>query len=253
MALDLALVQVASSLDPEENRRRLPDLLAVDAELVVLPEAYARDFGQAGSDVSEHAEKLDGPFVTALVEAAGDRTVVAGMFEISPDESRPFNTLVAVNRDGVVASYRKIHLYDSFGYQESLALSGGETDQVVQIEVGGVRTGLVTCYDLRFPEIARRFGAQLDLLVVPAAWVAGSRKVHHWRTLLTARAIENVEYVAGAGQPGPRYSGTSIVVDPWGDVLAEAGHDEETVRATIDPALVEQARQENPSLSNRRL
>jgi len=251
VALDLALVQVSSSLDPAENRARLGAL--PQAELVVLPEAFARDFGKPGSDVSAFAEALDGPFVTALVGAAGDRTVVAGMFERSPDESRPFNTLVVVNSGGVVASYRKIHLYDSFGYQESQSLTAGPLDQQVVVEVGGVRTGLITCYDLRFPEQVRRLADDIDLLVVPAAWVAGPRKVHHWRTLLTARAIENVTYVAGAGQSGPRYTGTSMVVDPWGDVLAEAGHDDETVRATIDPALVADARRENPSLSNRRL
>ena len=253
MPLDLALVQVASSLDPADNVGRLSTLLDVDASLVVLPEAFARDFGAPGSDVGPFAEKLDGPFVTALVSAAGDRTVVAGMFEQSGDDARPYNTLVVVNRDGVVASYRKIHLYDSFGYQESKALSAGPVDQLVGFELGEVRVGLMTCYDLRFPELARRFGADLDLLVVPAAWVAGPRKVHHWRTLLTARAIENVCYVAGAGQSGPRYSGTSMVVDPWGDVLAEAGHEDATLRATVDPALVTEARKENPSLDNRRI
>jgi predicted amidohydrolase len=251
VTLDLALVQVASSLDPAANRARLRDL--PEAELVVLPEAFARDFGKPGSDVSSFAESLDGPFVTALVEVAGDRTVIAGMFERSPDETRPFNTLVVVNSDGLVAAYRKIHLYDSFGYQESAALTAGPLEQQVVVEVGGVSIGLITCYDLRFPELVRRFAEAIDLLVVPAAWVAGPRKVHHWRTLLTARAIENVAYVAAAGQSGPRYAGTSLVVDPLGDVLGEAGHDDEIVRATIDPAAVADARRENPSLSNRRL
>jgi deaminated glutathione amidase len=249
VALDLALVQVASSLDPAENRARLADL--PDAELVVLPEAFARDFGSPGSDVSSYAEELNGPFVSALVEAAGDRTLVAGMFEKSSDPARPFNTLVVVDRDGMRAAYRKIHLYDSFGYQESAALSPGPLEQRPVFEIGGARVGLITCYDLRFPEIVRRL--DIDLLVVPAAWVAGPRKVHHWRTLLTARAIENVAYVAGAGQPGPRYAGSSIVVDPRGDVLAEAGLDESVLTAKVDAEVVTAARRENPSLDNRRL
>ena len=220
---------------------------------MVLPEAYARDFGQPGSDVSGFAEDLDGPFVSALVKAAEDRTVVAGMFERSPDPARPFNTVVVVDRDGVRAAYRKVHLYDSFGYQESRALNAGAVDQLPIVEVAGTRLGVVTCYDLRFPEAARRYAGEIDLLVVPAAWVAGPRKVHHWRTLLTARAIENLMYVAGAGQAGPRYSGNSIVVDPRGDVVAEAGMDVETVDAEVDPAVVAEARRENPSLANRRL
>ncbi|HET7689251.1 MAG TPA: carbon-nitrogen hydrolase family protein [Nocardioidaceae bacterium] len=249
--MQLSLVQVASSLDPAENRAGLRDL--PPADLVVLPEAYARDFGSPGSDVSSYAEPLDGPFVTALVEAAGDRTVIAGMFERSDDGTRPFNTVVVVDGSGVRASYRKIHLYDSFGYRESSALSAGDTGQKVVVDVAGVRVGLMTCYDLRFPELARRYAGDVDLLAVPAAWVAGPRKVHHWRTLLTARAIENVCYVAGAAQAGPRYSGTSLVVDPRGDVLAEAGDVAATLAAEVDPALVAETRRENPSLDNRRL
>jgi predicted amidohydrolase len=88
---------------------------------------------------------------------------------------------------------------------------------------------------------------------VPAAWVAGPRKVDHWRTLLRARAIENTVFVAAAGQPGPRYSGHSMVVDPLGDVLAEAGDEPAVLTATVDRAVLETARRTNPSLANRRL
>ncbi|HSV37775.1 MAG TPA: nitrilase-related carbon-nitrogen hydrolase [Nocardioidaceae bacterium] len=249
--MELAVVQVASSLEPADNLAGLVDL--PEADLVVLPEAYARDFGPPGSDVAPFAQGLEGPFVTALVEAAGGRTLVAGMFERSEDSRRPFNTVVVVDSGGVVAAYRKIHLYDSFGYQESLALSAGATDQKVTFDVAGVRTGVLTCYDLRFPELARTYAGEVDLLVVPAAWVAGPRKVRHWRTLLVARAIENVAFVAGAAQAGPRYSGNSLVVDPRGDLVVEAGIGPETVMAAIDTALVAEARRENPSLDNRRL
>jgi predicted amidohydrolase len=121
------------------------------------------------------------------------------------------------------------------------------------LDVGGVRVGLMTCYDLRFPELARGLSAAgVDLVVVPSAWVAGPRKVHHWRTLATARAIENLDYVAAVGQPGPRYAGHTLLVDPRGDVLAEAGDEDDLVTGTVSPALVEEARTENPSLLNRR-
>jgi predicted amidohydrolase len=111
----------------------------------------------------------------------------------------------------------------------------------------------MTCYDLRFPELARELvAAGAEALVVPSAWVAGERKLEHWRTLLRARAIENVCYVVAAGQPAPRYTGHSMVVDPYGDVLAEAGDDEESVTATLEPAVLAEARETNPSLANRR-
>ncbi|MFT4009224.1 MAG: carbon-nitrogen hydrolase family protein [Nocardioidaceae bacterium] len=248
-----ALVQCASSLDPGENRAHLASLVPAGADLVVLPEAYARDFGAPGSAVDEFAEPLDGPFVSALVAAAGDSTVVAGMFEVSDDPARPYNTLVAVNRDGLVASYRKIHLYDSFGNRESDRLSAGSVEQRPIFDLGDVRVALATCYDLRFPELFRGLCVATDLVVLPAAWVAGPRKVRHWQTLLVARAIENVCYVAGAGQSPPRYSGHSMLVDPRGDVVASVTEDTGVALGEVDPDLVATARRENPSLDNRRL
>jgi predicted amidohydrolase len=250
--LSVTVVQEASGLDPAGNRARLHDLVPADSDLVVLPEAFARDFGEPGSDVSPYAERLDGPFATELAAVAAEHntTVVAGMFETSPDPGRPHNTLLV--RGAATASYRKIHLYDSFGYRESDALAPGALSPVV-VEVAGFRLGLMTCYDLRFPELARLLvdhGA--EVLVVPAAWVAGSRKVEHWRTLARARAIENTVFVVAAGQPGPRYTGHSMVVDPLGDVLAEAGEDAAVLRATLDHEVLEQARRTNPSLANRR-
>jgi predicted amidohydrolase len=247
------VVQEASSLDPAVNRARLRDLVPTDADLVVLPEAFARDFGEAGSDVSPYAERLPGPFVEEVEHVAVDRgtTVVAGMFEASEDPARPFNTLVV--RGGAATDYRKIHLYDSFGYRESDALSAGPLIPVT-VDVGGFRLGLMTCYDLRFPELARALvDAGAEVLVVPAAWVAGPRKVDHWRTLVRARAIENTVFVVAAGQPGPRYAGHSLVVDPLGDVLAEAEEGPALLRATLTRSALDAARSTNPSLANRRL
>jgi deaminated glutathione amidase len=249
--MQVVLVQEASSLDPEVNRRRLAELVPDDADLVVLPEAFARDFGDPGSDVAPHAEPLDGPFATEVARVAAERgtTVVAGMFEETGE--RPFNTLVV--RGHVDADYRKIHLYDSFGYQESRVLAAGPVEPAV-LELGGFTVGVMTCYDLRFPELARRLvDAGADLLVVPAAWVAGPRKVDHCTTLLRARAIENTAYVVGVGQPGPRYSGHSMVVGPLGDVVVETGDGPDVLRAELDPADVVAARRTNPSLANRRL
>ncbi|QIK68080.1 carbon-nitrogen hydrolase family protein [Nocardioides sp. HDW12B] len=250
----IVLAQLAASRRPAENRERLAALEVPPAEIVVLPEVFQRDLGSPDDDLGPDAEDLDGPFVQALTEraAAHGGTWIAGMVERTTD-GRPFNTLVAVGAAGLLASYRKIHLYDSFGYLESDRLVAGERTPVL-LDVGGLSVGLMTCYDLRFPELARELSrAGADLLVVPAAWVAGPRKVAHWRTLATARAVENLAYVAAVGQPGPRYSGHSLVVDPRGEVVAEAGdEDGALVRAEISLDLVAEAREENPSLGNRR-
>ncbi|WP_210651106.1 carbon-nitrogen hydrolase family protein [Nocardioides sp. SYSU D00065] len=245
--------QWASGLDPAENRARLGAGVTPGADLVVFPEAFARDFGQAGSDVSGFAENLDGPFARELTRVADAAacTVVAGMFEAADDPSRPFNTLVVAGASE--AAYRKIHLYDSFGYRESDRLTAGRPEPVV-VEVAGWRVGLMTCYDLRFPELARMLvDAGAEVLVVPAAWLPGERKVEHWRTLLAARAIENTCFVVGAGQPAPRYSGHSTVVGPLGDTLAAADGEEQTLEVVLERADLEAARRTNPSLANRRL
>jgi deaminated glutathione amidase len=255
--LRCALLQQTSSLDPAENRDALGPLgerLEPETGLVLLPEAYMRDFGKPSSDISAFAEPLDGPFVARLTEfaAAHDTTVVAGMFEISDDPGRPYNTLAVVDRDGLRASYRKIHLYDSFGYKESERLSAGEIEPVL-VDIGGLSVGLMTCYDLRFPELARelvRRGAQL--LVAPSAWVAGPGKVEHWRTLVAARAIENTVFLAAVGQPGPRYTGHSLVVGPAGDLLGELGDGDHVLTVSVSTEDLERARADNPSLLNRR-
>ena len=220
--LRVVVVQEASGLDPDENRARLSDLVPQDSDLVVLPEAFARDFGEAGSDVGPFAEPLPGPFADAVEKVAVDRgrPWSPGCSRDRPTRPGPATRWWSAGR--ATAAYRKIHLYDSFGYRESDALTPGRSEPVT-VDLDGLRLGLMTCYDLRFPELARALvdpGA--DVLVVPAAWVAGPRKVDHWRTLVRARAIENTVYVVAAGQPGPRYTGHSMVVDPLGDVLAEA-------------------------------
>ncbi|MEO5665943.1 MAG: carbon-nitrogen hydrolase family protein [Nocardioides sp.] len=247
------LVQWASDLDPAANRARLQTLATGDTDLVVLPEAFARDFGDPSQPLGPYAEALDGPFAQAVEALAGrlDTTVVAGMFETSDDPERPFNTLLV--RGAAEASYRKIHLYDSFGFRESDRLVAGDLVPRI-VDVKGVKLGLMTCYDLRFPELARLLidhGA--EALVIPAAWVAGDRKVDHWRTLVRARAIENTVHVIAVGQPGPRYCGHSMVVDPLGDVLVEAGPDDAVLDAVLDRLVLDEARRTNPSLANRRL
>ena len=255
----VALIQLASATDSAANRQdirsRMTALSAGDElDLVVLPEASMHDFGSTDHDLAAVAEGLDGPFVQLLSEEATrlGATIVAGMFERT--DGLPFNTLVVVGPDGELRqTYRKIHLYDSFGYKESDRLRAGDITPVV-LDIAGTQMGLMTCYDLRFPEHARALvDAGAEAIVVPAAWVAGDRKLDHWRTLLAARAIENTVYVLAAAQGGDRYTGHSLVVDPWGSIVGEADSTPEIVHATLDAELVARAREINPSLANRRI
>ena len=252
-----ALVQLASRGDAAENRdliaARIGELNA-PVDLIVLPEAAMYDFGQPSDDLASAAEKLDGPFVGLLHQQArlNNTTIVAGMFEHHPD-GHPFNTLVVVDPDGLQATYRKVHLYDSFGYRESDRLAAGAIAPTV-VRIADLQVGLMTCYDLRFPEMARLVvDAGADTLVVPAAWVAGDHKLHHWRTLVSSRAIENTVNVLATAQSGPRYTGHSMAVDPMGTVLVEAGEHDETLVADLTFDSVTTARDVNPSLANRRI
>ncbi|MET0998643.1 MAG: carbon-nitrogen hydrolase family protein [Marmoricola sp.] len=254
--LRVRLVQRASGLDPAENRAAIEEVAALPGavDLVVLPEAFARDFGEPGSDLAPYAETLDGPFAKQLrhVSETTGAAWLGGMFEVGDDATRPLNTLVLADDDRLTA-YRKIHLYDSFGFKESDTVSAGQIEPS-RVEVRGFPLGLMTCYDLRFPELARALVEQgAEALVVPAAWVAGDRKVEHWRTLLRARAIENTVWVVGVGQPAPRYTGHSIVVAPDGDVVVEADGDEAVLEAVLDRSAVADVRRTNPSLANRRM
>jgi deaminated glutathione amidase len=266
-AVRVAAVQFASDLDKEANRRRAVAAVhqagGEGATLVVLPEASMCGFGSARTDLSSFAEPLDGPFVTVLAEVADETrtTVVAGTFEPVPGEDRVYNTVVVVGPSGLVARYRKVHLYDALGWCESDRVRPGEIDgsNTPVVPLGDLSLGLITCYDLRFPEAARWcIDRGATLLAVPAAWVAGPHKIEHWRTLLGARAIENTAYVVAAAQPAPTYSGCSQIVDPMGVVLAELGPGDgadgsEILAGEVTIDRVDEARRALPVLAHRRL
>ncbi len=257
----VAAVQLASTLDREANRReavaRVGEAARRGARVVVLPEASMCDFGDAGTDLSRFAEPLDGPFVGALVKAAQDTgtTVVAGTFEPSGEPARVRNTVVVVDGAGVVGAYRKLHLYDAPGWRESdRVVAGDAADEPLVFRVGGLTFGVMNCYDLRFPELARWLvdrGA--DVLVEVAHWLAGPRKAQAWTTLLRARAVENTAYVVAAAKPGPACTGRSTVVDPAGAVLASVGgHEDGVAVADLRPERVAEVRALMPVLEHRR-
>ena len=255
----IAVVQTASSQDKAANRelvaRFVADAARDEPDLVVLPEAMMADFADGGGSAGPLAEPLDGEFVSVLRKCAVEHgtAIVAGMFERSCDEGRPYNTLLAVGPDGeLLGAYRKIHLYDAFGYRESDQLTPGDVAPVV-VKIAGQRVGLMTCYDLRFPELSRALvDAGAEILAVPAAWVRGPLKEHHWTTLLTARAIENTCYVAAAAQNGKKYSGLSQIIDPQGIAIAAAGEADGHATAIVSAERLAKVRTQNPSLQNRR-
>ena len=255
----VAALQFESTTDPDNNLDLIADLIAeaaaAGAQLVVAPEAAMHDFGPTDLDLGAVSQPLDGPFVAGLGKLARAHgvTVVAGMFETSTDPMRPFNTLAVVAPSGaLITSYRKAHLYDSFGYRESGRLSAGD-GAAVTVPIDGLTMGLMTCYDLRFPEFGRLLvDAGADVVAIPAAWVRGPLKEDHWETLLRARAIENTGYVIGAAQTGRQYCGRSMIVDPMGVALASLGDEAGVAVADLTAERIAAVRARNPSLANRR-
>jgi len=225
------------------------------ARVIVFPEYSSYFVDPFDPSLAENAEDLDGPFVTALRAIAADLGVVlvAGLVERADDGRRVRNAVVAVAGDGILAVYRKLHLYDAFGQRESDWVEPGEILPPETFEVDGLRFGLMTCYDVRFPEVARTLAdAGVDVALVPAEWVRGPLKEHHWRTLLHARAIENTFFVAAADHPPPLGVGHSLVIDPQGVVAAAVGTSTDVAVAHLDAQAIARVRRVNPALALRR-
>jgi predicted amidohydrolase len=257
MSTTVAVCQFSPSASRAGNRTRIAELTADaagrGARLVVFPEYSSYFVDPMDATLAENAEALDGDFVRALQETASahDVTIVAGLVEDAGEKVR--NTLVAVDATGLRAAYRKQHLYDAFGQTESDWIEAGALDQPQTIDIDGMRIAMMTCYDLRFPEVARTLvDAGADVIVVPAEWVRGALKEHHWTTLLAARAIESTAYVVAADHPGPVGVGHSQVVDPQGVVIAGVGTGEGIAVAELDPDAIARVRETNPVLRLRR-
>jgi len=266
----VAALQMNSGPDVAHNLRRAGELVreaaSLGAKLAVLPENFAL-MGEGEEDKRAIAEPSDGsgPIVGALVAWAREHQihVIGGGFpERSADALRPYNTSVLVGPSGVVAAYRKIHLFDvdlpdGSSHRESAANTAGAAEPCVA-DVGGTKVGMTICYDVRFPELYRATQARgARVVTVPAAFTLTTGK-DHWHVLLRARAIENQVFVVAAAQHGkhPRGRqtyGKSLIVDPWGDVLAQCGEGEGTCVATLDFAYQDRVRAALPCLDHKRM
>jgi deaminated glutathione amidase len=255
----IALAQVSAAEEKGENLRRGLDLIEAaslkQADILVLPELFMAYLSMDATpeEFAGVAEEASGDFVTALAAAAMKKRmhVVVGILEKSAKTDKVYNTVVMIGPDGkVIATHRKLQLFDSFGYKESSRFEPSGTLE------GAFRTplatiGLMTCYELRFPEMARVLALQgAELILVPTAWLAGRMKEEHLHILAKARALENTVYVAVASQTGRIFTGRSIVVDPFGVSICDAGEEEGLVTAEIDLERLARVRKLLPSLEH---
>jgi len=234
-----------------ENHRRALELLTEaegrGARLAILPEMFCTGFSM---DARRIAQPPGGPSETFLRETA--RSLGLWVLASVPEaaEPAPRNMAMLAAPDGAVTRYAKIHPF-SFAGEDKVYAAG---DRVVTVTIDGLRATPFVCYDLRFPEPFRLAAEGTDLFAVVANWPDARRE--HWRTLLRARAIENLCYVVGVNRVGEggrlHYSGDSAAISPWGETLVEGGEEEAVLLCEIDPAVVEEARARFPALADRR-
>ncbi|MCH5672523.1 carbon-nitrogen family hydrolase [Streptomyces gilvus] len=255
MRASLLQIDVNEGESVESRRRRVASLVReqAGADLVVLPELWTTG-AFAYERFAADAEPLEGPTYEAMAKAASDAGVWlhAGSIPERDPEGPLYNTSLLFSPSGdLAAAYRKIH---RFGFDKGEAVLMGAGRELVTVRLPDTTLGVATCYDLRFPELFRSLvDAGAETLVVPAGWP--ERRRAHWTLLAQARAVENQAFVLACGTAGTHagvpQAGHSIVVDPWGEVLAEAGSGEEVLTVEFDPARVAATREQFPALKDR--
>ncbi|MDR0476470.1 MAG: carbon-nitrogen hydrolase family protein [Desulfobulbaceae bacterium] len=270
-SMNVAAVQMRSGPEVGANlvaaRRLIAEAVSAGAELVLLPEYFAMLGASLSARRAAYEEDGDGAQQRFLAETARAHGIylIGGCVPLrsstsgAPEAQRARSACLAYGPDGGRrARYDKIHLfqfaYGEEAYDEAQMIEAGNTPVTFAAPCG--RVALSICYDLRFPELYRSFGA-VALTVVPAAFTATTGRAH-WEVLLRARAIENQCYVLAAGQDGSHMNrhetyGHSMLIDPWGDILSCLPHGEGVVSGTVDPARIEKVRGCLPALRHRRL
>jgi deaminated glutathione amidase len=257
----VAIAQIRSSTVKPENLRTalglIKDAKSKGAELIAFPE-FLMAFSpacQSAKELAELAESVDGPFVNSLRDAARAAviSVVGTIYETCSLANRVYDTAVWIDAAGqLVSVYRKLHLYDAFGFKESDKFHPGE-DIAQPVKSGENCFGMMICYDLRFPELARLLTlAGANVIVAPSGWIQGDLKLEHWQTMNKARALENGCYLIAPGQVGNIYIGHSMVVDPLGRTIVDLGDKEGFEVVNLDLKLVAETREKLPLLKNRR-
>jgi predicted amidohydrolase len=253
------VIQIAVNEDEsvEARRRRAVTMVReqAGADLVVLPELWTTG-AFAYEEFGREAEPLEGPTYEAMAKAASDAGVWlhAGSIPERDPDGPLYNTSLVFSPSGDLAAvYRKIH---RFGFDKGEAVLMGAGTELVTVRLPATTLGLSTCYDLRFPELFRGLvDAGAETLVVSAGWP--ERRRSHWTLLAQARAVENQSFVIACATAGTHagvpQAGHSIVVDPWGEVLARAGAGEEVLTVEFDPGKVAMTREQFPALKDRML
>ena len=231
----LSAVQLKTSKNVEDNVKKAVEIIeSSNADLIVFPELFNTGY------YPENYRKSD---ITPVLKASEDSNavIVAGMAEIDGDDL--YNTAFVIHRGRIIGKHRKTKLFPLTHEVETF--KAGDSVEIIKTPIGDL--GIMICYEVRFPEIARRL-TKLGAKIIAVLAVFPKERIEHWKILLRARAIENQVYVVGANCVNESCGGNSMIIDPLGNVLAEAGKDEEVISAEIDPNFVDDVRRGYPFL-----
>ena len=257
--MKVSLIQMESEGDKEANlqksRQLLGEAMKEGAVLAIFPEyqMFLPDYSDPGTTAAA-AEPTDGNFVNTMTAAAkGKLTMALNIVEYAGTGIRPYNTSILVNDLGIISGkYRKLHLFDAYGHRESSCYQQGNIKPSA-FAAPDARIGLQICYDLRFPEPARLIRLMdASIISYQAGWFAGERKLETWRTLLRARAIENGSFVLASAQCGKDFTGHTMAVSPYGDILGELDNQEGILTVDLDMSLPEKYSMDVPLIKQRR-
>ena len=259
--MKVAVTQFKASIDKENNLKKIISYIvkaaSKNASLCTFPEfmMFYTNSKQTPKQLADLSETINGKFITEIAKAAKENhiQVIGSFYEKSRKKNRVYDTAFVINEYGkVISTYRKVHLYDALGFRESdKMVSGSKITKPVSTSIGKI--GMMICYDLRFPEMARSLAiAGSEILVAPSAWVKGNMKEDHWITINKTRAIENGCYVIAPDHVGNIYCGRSLVIDPYGKILLDMKKKQGIGYVTINLDKVKQTRKTLPLLKNRK-
>jgi predicted amidohydrolase len=246
-------LQIETGSEPEKNKEKILDLFKEAAktqpDFIVFPEMF--EIVAKPQDAVNHTHSVPSEFTdtfSGLAKAYSVNIVCGSFFEHA--DGGVYNTTVVFNRKGeLCGKYRKMHLFDAFGYGESTGLEKGQ--KPVVLELDGLKFGLAICYDVRFPEIFRYYALQgAKVVFLPSAFFQPNHD--HWFLNLRSRALDNTIFVMSCNQTGNRFVGRSMVANPWGITIASMGVEEGFYTAEIDVDYIEEVRKKRPFLENRR-
>ncbi|MEM3404594.1 MAG: nitrilase-related carbon-nitrogen hydrolase [Nitrososphaeria archaeon] len=228
-----------------ENLNKIVSLIEdSDSYVNIFPE-YCMGVPEDGltrSYIIKNAESVKGNFVNKILECTERRSSIAIFTMYLRERGRVYNAAILADKGRVKSIYKKIHLFDAYGYRESSIFSEG--NQVNVISLDGIKLGLAICFDLRFPELFRYMAYKgVDVFIVPSGWYKGKFKLKQWKTLTICRAHENVSFLIAVNQSNPLFIGHSLAASPFGTVLGECGSDEQSLTIKLDFSLVKSARE----------